>query len=98
MLLKNDKATSLTNLSDRTVIKGYYQSCEVCPNQGGGLRSELLACRGFGEAGSVHQLHIGSSRLQHTLEDVPTRNDRAPLTLSQPQYDEGQSDNGIVNR
>ena len=92
---KEDKATHLTNLPDRTVIKGHYQTCEVCPNQGRGLRSELFSCRGIGEAGLVHQLHIGTIWLQYPLEDVPTRNDRASRTLSQPQYDESQSDNGI---
>ena len=30
------------------------------------------------------------------MEDVPTRNDRASRTLSQPQYNEGQSHNGIT--
>ena len=96
MLLKNDKATHLTNLSDRTVIEGHNKVGEICTHQGGGLRSKLLACRGFGEAGPVHQLHIGTAWLQYPLEDVPTRYDRASRTLSQPQYDESQSDNGIT--
>ena len=82
MLLKNDKATHLTNLPDRTVIKGHYQTCEVCPNQGRGLRPELFTCRGIGETGPVHQLHIGTTRLQYPLEDVPTWYDRASRALS----------------
>ena len=65
-------------------------------NQGRGLRSELFTCRGIGETGPVHQLHISSTRLQYPLEDVPTCYDRASRTLSQPQYDESQSDNGIT--
>ncbi len=79
----------------RTVIEGHHQTRKVCKNQGGRLRPELLACRSVGEAGSFHQLHVGSTRLQHSMETVPLRHDRAPRALSQPQHDESQSDNGI---
>ena len=95
---KEDKATYFSNLPDRTIVEGHHKVGKVCPNQGRGLRSELFTCRGIGEAGPVHQLHIGTTRLQYPLEDVPTRYDRASRTLSQPYDNEGQSDNGIVNR
>ena len=95
---EEDQATCITTLSDRTIIEGHYKVGEVRTYQGGGLRSELFTCRSVGEAGLVHQLHIGTTRLQYPLEDVPSRNDRASRTLSKPQYNEGQSDNGIADR
>ena len=92
---EEDKATYLTNLPDRTIVEGHHKVGKVCPNQRRGLWSELFTCRGIGEAVLVHQLNIGTTWLQYPLEDVPSRNDRTSRTLSQPEYDESQSNNGI---
>ena len=53
---------------------------------------ELLTGRGPGKAGPVHQLHIGTARLQHPVENVPQRHDRALRAVPEPFYLENESD------
>lgn len=51
--------------------------CEIRENKRKGLRIELLTGRGSGKAETVHRLHTGTVRLQHLVENVPQRYDRA---------------------
>ena len=61
-----------------------------------GLRTELLAGGGPGKAGPVHQLHAGSARLQHPVENVPQRHDRASRAVPEPLHHEGESYRGVT--
>ena len=51
--------------------------------KGEGFGTELLAGGSIGEAGPVHQLHAGTSRLWHSLEDVQGRKNPVQRSLCQ---------------
>ena len=64
----------------------------VLSGKGRRLRSELLADGSIGQAGPVHQLHAGTTRLQYPVEDVPQRDDRASRAVPESGNDESESD------
>ena len=71
------------------VITRYVKYAKVKEKDSG---TELLTGRGSGKAGPVHQLHTGTARLQHPVENVPQRHDRASGAVPEPFYLENESD------
>ena len=78
------------------IAEGDHPLCEVRESEREGFRTELLAGRGSGEAGPVHQLHTGTARLQHPVENVPQWYDRASRAVSESLYHESESYRGVI--
>lgn len=68
---EENQAAGIRTIRDRRFAEGHYQVCEIREGKRGGFRPKLLVGRSVGKTGSVHQLHIGATRVQYSLEDVP---------------------------
>lgn len=93
---EENQATGFPAIRNCQFTESHHPNGEIHKGKGERFRSELLAGGGPREAGPVHQFHIGAARLQHPVEDVPPRNDRASRTVPQPGDDESQSDSGVT--
>ena len=93
---EENQATGFQAIRNCQLAESHHPNGEIHKGKGERFRSELLAGGGPGEAGPVHQFHIGAARLQHPVEDVPPRNDRASRSVPQPGDDESQSDSGVT--
>ena len=93
---EENQATGFQAIRNCQLAESHHPNGEIHKGKGERFRSELLTGGGPGEAGPVHQFHIGTARLQHPVEDVPPRNDRASRTVPQSGDDESQSDCGMT--
>lgn len=89
---EKNQAAGIQAVRNGGVTESDYPLREIRESKGERLGTELLTGRGPGKAGPVHQLHIGTARLQHPVENVPQRHDRALRAVPEPFYLENESD------
>ena len=89
---EKNQAAGIQAVRNGGVTESDYPLREIRESKGERLGTELLTGRGPGKAGPVHQLHIGTARLQYPVENVPQRHDRALRAVPEPFYLENESD------
>ena len=72
---EKNQAAGIQAVRNGGVTESDYPLREIRESKGERLGTELLTGGGPGKAGPVHQLHIGTARLQHPVENVPQRYD-----------------------
>ena len=92
---EKNQAAGIQAVRNGGVTESDYPLREIRESKGERLGTELLTGGGPGKAGPVHQLHIGTARLQHPVENVPQRYDRTSRTISESIHHEGESDRGV---
>ena len=95
---EENQTTDIQAVRNGGVTESDYPLREIRESKGERLRAELLTGRGSGKAGPVHQLHTGTARLQHPVENVPQRPNRASGAVPEPFYLENESDTCIMQK
>lgn len=93
---EKNQAAGIQAVRNGRIAEGDHTICQIRKSEGKGFRTELFAGGGPGKAGPVHQLHIGTARLQHPVENVPQRYDRASRAVPEPLHHESESYRGVI--